>query len=259
MRFSVALSRVRQAEMVDAAQGLAAIQQTQHDPLAELRRDGRDPHVEVVAADPQRYAPVLRQTFFGDVELAHDLDPAGQQRCQRAAGRDHLAQRAVDAEPHDQAPLLGLDVHVGRAFLYRLEQQRVDEADHGGVVVLRQKVVDRGAVGQRRQIVARTFGDLRRLGGAVAVGGGERGFEGGGIDRLEGEAATGDALGLDERGNGGIGPVQTLIRPEDDAGPLGETIGQARFAHCRASTNMRAETVPGAVRRSISAAAMRMP
>ena len=33
---------------------------------------------------------------------------------------DHLAQHAVDAEPHDQPPLLRLDVDVGGALLDRL-------------------------------------------------------------------------------------------------------------------------------------------
>jgi hypothetical protein len=64
-------------------------------------------------------AAVLRQALLGDVELGHDLQARDQRRVQRAVGLHHLAQRAVDAEAHRAAALVGLDVDVAGAVLAR--------------------------------------------------------------------------------------------------------------------------------------------
>ena len=143
-----------------------------------------------MAADPERHATVLRQALFGDVEAGHHLDAADQQRGQRPARLEHLAQDAVDPKAHDQAALLGLDVDVGGVLLDRLQQQRVDQPHHGRVVALVEQVVDeRGAVGQRREIAV-GGGRLGRLGGGVAVDLRERGVEGRVRQRLEEHAAV---------------------------------------------------------------------
>ena len=64
--------------MVDPAQSLAPVKQAQHDPFTKLRRDGRNPHVKIIAADPQTDPAILRQPLFSDVEPPHHLDPADQ-------------------------------------------------------------------------------------------------------------------------------------------------------------------------------------
>ena len=51
-------------------------------------------------------------------------------RVQRARRLDDVAQHAVDAKAHDRARLVRLEVQVGRALAQRLQQQRVDHADH---------------------------------------------------------------------------------------------------------------------------------
>ena len=106
--------------LVEVEPRRAAVEQAHDHPLAVLRRDGRDAHVDLVPADAQRDAAVLRHALLGDVEPRHHLDAADQQRRERALGLDHVAQHAVDAEADDEPPLLRLDVDVGRAFLDRL-------------------------------------------------------------------------------------------------------------------------------------------
>jgi hypothetical protein len=71
------------------------VQQPQHGPLAMGAGQRRDPHIHRTGADAQRDASVLRQAFFGDVQVGHDLQARDQRRVQGAVGLHHLAQRAV--------------------------------------------------------------------------------------------------------------------------------------------------------------------
>jgi len=106
-----------------------------------------------VPADAQRHASVLRHAALGDVELRHHLDAADEQRRERARRLEHVAQHAVDPEADDEALLLRLDMHVGRAFLHRFEQQRVDQPDDRRVVAGIEQIVDAGrAVGERGEV-----------------------------------------------------------------------------------------------------------
>ena len=63
-------------------------------------RKRRDPNIHWTPAHPQGDSTVLRQALFGDIELGHDLDPTDQRGMQRALGPHHIAQSAIDAEPH---------------------------------------------------------------------------------------------------------------------------------------------------------------
>jgi hypothetical protein len=62
--------------------------------------------------------------------LMRDTTAFGDALC----GLQHFAQHAIDAEAHDEAALERFDVDVGRAFLDRFGQQRVDQADDRRVV-----------------------------------------------------------------------------------------------------------------------------
>ena len=48
---------------------------------------------------------------------------------QRSGRLDDVAQDAIDAKADDRAPLVRLEVKIGRALPQRLQQQRVDHAD----------------------------------------------------------------------------------------------------------------------------------
>ena len=147
--------RVVHAELREIEPAGLLVEQAQHDALAVPGRDRRDAHVDRAARDAQADAAVLRQALLGDVELRHDLDAADHGVRDRLLRREHFAQHAVDAEAHDEAVLVRLDVDVGRAFLDRLGQQRVDQSDDRRVVVAFEQVVGFGQfVGDRFEIHA---------------------------------------------------------------------------------------------------------
>ncbi len=131
------------------------VEQAQHDTLAAPGRNRRHAHVDRASGDAQADAAVLRQARLGDVELGHDLDAADHRAGDRLLRRQHFAQHAVDAKAHDEAILVRLDMDVGRAFLDRFGQQRVDQADDRRVVLAFEQVFRfRQFIGERLQIDA---------------------------------------------------------------------------------------------------------
>ncbi len=68
------------AELLEAEQRGAAVQQAQHHRLAVEHRDDRDAHVHLALGDPQLDAPVLRQALLGDVQPAEDLQARDDRR-----------------------------------------------------------------------------------------------------------------------------------------------------------------------------------
>jgi hypothetical protein len=159
-------------------------------------RQRGDAYIDRLAADAQRDAPVLRQTFFRDVELRHDLDARDQRGMDRLARLDDVAQIAVDTKAHDGNLLERFDVNIGCAFAQRLRQQRVDHANHRRIVGRFQQVLDgRHVLHDLVQIHIRfeLDGDLRRIAACIRIGGGNRGGELVGIHFLQThgtEAAT---------------------------------------------------------------------
>ena len=124
---------------VEIDQRLRAIEQAQHDPLAEGGRDGRDADIDIAARHAQPDTSVLRQALLGDVEARHDLDARGDRRLKTLGRRDHVVQHAVDAEAHQQFALERLDVDVACAVLDRLREQPIDQLDdRRGVVGIEQ-------------------------------------------------------------------------------------------------------------------------
>src|SRR4030095_9816247 len=93
------------AERVHGPHGPAGIENTQDHRLAVEHRDDADADVDLAAADLEADAAVLGQAFFGDVEVAEDLE-AGNDGCLEPPDlrRDvRLGQHAVhpvaDAKP----------------------------------------------------------------------------------------------------------------------------------------------------------------
>ena len=122
------------------------VEQAQHHALAVAGRQRRHPHVDRPPGQAQGDAAVLRQAFFGNVELRHHLDARHDRRVQRALRLDHVAQRAVHAKAHHRARLERLDVDVGRILAQRLRQERIDQADDRRVVLAFQQVGHLGDV-----------------------------------------------------------------------------------------------------------------
>ena len=131
-----AYSRALKPRSGRSSRTLDLFEQTHDDALvAAARRDGADADVEALAGDLLGDAAVLREALLGDVERALDLDAADDavHEGARRAARD--VELAVDPVADDDLLLLRLDVDVARALLHRLQEERVDPADDGRLVV----------------------------------------------------------------------------------------------------------------------------
>ena len=64
---------VGHAEVLDAEDRVAAVEDAEHDRLAVDHRDDRHADVDLAAGDLELDAAVLRQALLGDVEVAEDL------------------------------------------------------------------------------------------------------------------------------------------------------------------------------------------
>ena len=106
------------------------VEKAQHDALARAGRQRRHAYVDLLVAQLQRDASVLRQPFFGNVETRHDLQSRDKRRMQRPRRLDDVVQHAVDAKAHHRASFIRLEMEVGRALAQRLQQQRVDHSNH---------------------------------------------------------------------------------------------------------------------------------
>ena len=99
------------------------------------RRQHRDAHVDRVGAAADGDAAVLRGTTFCNVELAHDLQAAGDGCLTRARDRRQVADDAVDAHANVESALLRREVDVRRSEIERAADGLVDEDDRGCLVV----------------------------------------------------------------------------------------------------------------------------
>ena len=115
---------------VDCFDRLRAIEQSQHDALAERGRYRRDAQVDIAAGYAQPDASVLRQPLLRDIEARHDLDARGDRRLKTLGRREHVVHHAVHAEAHHHFLFEHFDVNVARAVLDRLGQDAVDELDN---------------------------------------------------------------------------------------------------------------------------------
>ena len=86
------------------------------------------------AVDGHLELAVLRTPPLDDVHVGHDLDAADERRAHVGRQRQHLVQRAVDAEADAHLLVGRLDVHVRRTVAQRLGDDLVDDLDDGRVV-----------------------------------------------------------------------------------------------------------------------------
>ena len=225
----------RHAQPVQRQPGLVAVQDAQHHPLAHPRRQGGDAHVQRLAAQGQRDAPVLRHPLLGDVQPRHHLDARHQQRRDPRVQRQGLAQHAVDAHPHRQRRLERLKMDVRSPRPHGLGDDAVDQPDHRRVIgrvqqvgrgrnVVDQTLQPRGhrqvVAVRRAQVIARI--DLRQPPVEARL-----------VQRLDPQRPAQRPARLDQ--GRGIGPLAQahhadLARlQQDHPVPFGEAIGQGRI------------------------------
>ena len=101
-------------------------------------RNHRDPDVHLGVVEPDSDAAVLRQAFFGDVEMAQDFDARHDGRLEtlELCGHGNVLQHAVNAVTDAKLVLERFEMNVRRAQLDGVLQNLVDEADDRGFVLL---------------------------------------------------------------------------------------------------------------------------
>ena len=210
------------AEVWQGQSSSLLVQDSEDDPFAVCGRQRRDPHIHFAATDTQCDSAILGHALLGDIEFRHDLDAGNQERREGAFGPHDFAHDAIDPKANGEIPLERLDVHVRRILADRLRQQRVDQADDRGVVLLFQQVADlRHGFRQARQVhvLAQVFDHLFRLGGVPGVDLPEQAFKFTVRDGAQGEATPGKPPNL------GQGRQRRRIPANEGHAPIGGTIG----------------------------------
>ena len=188
------------------------------------------------------------------------LSARDERRVQRARRLEHVAQHAVDAEAHDRARFVGLEVQVGGALAQRLQQQRVDHPDHRRLrlAAVEQVLRARQLLHQPREVaVAREVLDHERRAGAApgVVGARELEREALGVDGAREQRPLQHAAQLREALDGRVGP-----RQHDDARrPPRLTRARRARARTRRESGARGAAAEAIARRSHATAAVRAP
>ncbi len=76
---------------------------------------------------------VLRQSALGDVEVAHDLEPAEDARLCLLGELAQLVEHTVDATAHVEGVLARFEMDVGGSHARGVGQERVDQFDGAGI------------------------------------------------------------------------------------------------------------------------------
>ena len=118
-----------------AAQRGILAQQTHHDRFAVQHRNDGNADVHLGVLDANLDAAVLRQAFFGDVEMAQNFDARNDRGLEPLdlRGHRHFLQHAVDAITDAQFVLERFEMNVRGAQFDRVLQDLVDETDDRGV------------------------------------------------------------------------------------------------------------------------------
>ena len=141
------------AELFKIETARILIQQTQHHAFAMAGRQGRDTHIHRTTRQSQRDTPILRQAFFGNVQLGHNFETRHHCGMQGAVRLDHILQCAVNTVTHDRAGFKRLDVDVRSIVTHGLGQQGVNHADHRRIIFCIKQVFGlRQVVHQLREI-----------------------------------------------------------------------------------------------------------
>src|SRR6185437_710958 len=105
-----------------------AVEDAEHDAFAVQRWHGRYAKIDVMPADREPDAAILRQPALGDIQPGHDLDAGYDRRLQACRRRLDLVQYAVVAVANAQPVLERFDVHVGSTRFNGPGDQLIDQA-----------------------------------------------------------------------------------------------------------------------------------
>ena len=157
------------AQVLDADQRSAGIENTHHDLFAEQCRQCRDPEVDrPVLRQHQLQASILRHAFLGDVELRDDLDARGHLVLDHQRWLRNLDERAVETVADPVVLFERLEVNVGCAGGDRIEQDLLDVADDRRVVDFGAVVLDSRRCRQLVEVDLQIFGRHQRRQRGVA-------------------------------------------------------------------------------------------
>ena len=122
---------LRHAQMFQPEEGIAAIENAQHDCFAVNHRNDADAQVDLASGDFQPDTAVLRDALLGDVQMTQDLEARDNRRLEFADLRRNVGfdQHAVNSITHAQLILERLDVNVGGAGFERLGHDLIHELD----------------------------------------------------------------------------------------------------------------------------------
>ena len=106
-----------ETQLVDIQRGSVGIQNPHHDFFAEQGGQGADAKVDGLNAflEHQLDAPVLRNAFFGNIQLGHHLDARSQLAADVERRAHHFAQLAVNPEAHPRTFFVKFKMDVGGA------------------------------------------------------------------------------------------------------------------------------------------------
>ena len=135
---------VAHAELAERQRTIAGIEDPHDRRLAVDERHDRHADVDAAAVEREARAAVLRQPALGDVEVRQDLDARDDARGLAAGDARGRGHDPVDAVAHLQVAVVGIEVHVGRALLDRLRDERAHE--------LRGRPVVGGRLQRRRRL-----------------------------------------------------------------------------------------------------------
>src|SRR5208282_3852458 len=124
-------------EFGHAAQRGVLAEQTHHDRLAMQHRNHRNADVHFGVIETNLDAAVLRQAFFGDVEMTQNFDARNDSGLKtfQLRGNGNLLQLAVNAVADTEFVLERFEMDVRRAQINGVLQNLVDEADDGRLVL----------------------------------------------------------------------------------------------------------------------------
>ena len=152
------------------------VQQTQHHALAVGRGNRGHADIDGVPGNTHGDAAVLGHAALGDIQARHDFEPRYEQRAEHALEGEHLGQQSVDAIAHTELVLKGLQVNIRGFLAHGFGENRVDQANNGGVVFRVHEIAGVGnLLGKAAEIDigADIGGHLLRLTVVALVGPGE--------------------------------------------------------------------------------------
>ena len=133
---------VRQAQLIQGKQHRLLVENSHHHGAAECGGNNAHTQVDVTVLGLDLEPAILRQAFFGNVEVGENLDAADDRGVETANLGRHVGgmQHAVDAIANSQVFFIGFDMDIAGAVANRLQENLIDQLDDGGFLRLLDQV-----------------------------------------------------------------------------------------------------------------------